>query len=91
MSKTFNMPLCEWRRQFYASSTGAPTIKALKEALDKGELPGGKIAGKYHISCKANYQPDYSLLEVRIFKPDAKPKITNSTAAEVLGRYGIQH
>ena len=90
MSKSFNVPLAEWRRRFYASPIGRPTIPALKREIDKGELPGGKIAGKYHMTCKSNYQPDYSLLEVKTFKPAPKQAITNPVAANLLHELGIR-
>ncbi len=85
----FNVPLAEWRRKFYASPTGRPTLPALKKAIDRGELPGGNIAGKYHMSCKADYQPDYSLLEIKTFKPAPKQEITNPVAASLLNELGI--
>lgn len=87
--KTFNMPLSQWRREFYASPKGRPTLNALKAEIDKGELPGGKIAGVYHIKCKSNFDPDYSALGIKNFKPEPKRKITNPIAANLLNELGI--
>jgi len=90
MSRSFNVPVSEWRRQFYAELKGAPTVASLKKAIDAGEIPGASIAGKYHVCCKANYELDYSKLEIKTFRPDPKPKITNTTAANILSGIGIQ-
>ena len=71
----------EWRRRFYDSKTGIPTIKEINASIDQGEIPGNVIAGKYVVYCDPEYEPLWNETPT---KPTPPVKVTNPIALKVL-------
>ena len=80
--KKYRIPAAEWRRKFYDSKSGIPTVSEITASIDKGELPGRKLAGKYVVYCDGEYEPLWN--EVIQTPAPAPAKVTNPIALRVL-------
>lgn len=86
--KTYNTPLAQWRRDFYSSPTGRPSLVALKSAIDNQEIEGGCVAGKYHITTLADGQPIDIIHPVKPKKAPEPAIITSPIALRIIEKIG---
>lgn len=88
MAKIYRVPTNTWRKEFYATDKGRPSLKAINESIDRGELPGSFIAGKWTIYCNHVYEPLWELLNAKSVQPT---KVTNPIAAKILAEWKAEH
>ncbi len=87
ISNVYRVPVSEWRRKYYASTKGIPSVAAIRQSIDNNEVPGNSIAGKYHVTCDHKYEPLWHLLdEAGAKKPQVKVK--SALAAKILQEEG---
>ena len=87
--KTYRISSSEWRRKFYDSKSGIPSLKEINAEIDKGAIPGNSIAGKYVVYCDAQYEPLWgeSIAKPPEQTPIANPKaISNPIAKRILAQ-----
>jgi hypothetical protein len=89
--KPFRIPVPEWRRNFFDSKKGIPTISTLCDEISAGKLPGCKIAEVYIVYCNADYEPLWDMdpiPEVSNDEPsEPEPEVTNPIAAKILAQH----